>query len=451
MKFVLPIIILFLFGVNLSADWEKVGETGFYNEETGASIAISWEEIECYDDEKCFAVGNMNGPASMKSSDGGESWQHSLLDTASVFQDGEYKPKHRAWSISYPDPSFCIISCDSGYYWLSNDSLKNWEKHRLTESKKQVYEIDFIDNKTGFACIKNNLYKTTDGAQNWQKLSFPIPDELKNKEYEPFISYIQMIDKKTVYIFIGVFKSLGGIGRSYDGGDTWEFSLFENTYISSVNIFFLDQAKGFSNDSYYDFNDERRIRIKMTLDSGKTWQTVVDTVNKNHGSAREIKFYDDKHGYALGSWYNLWYTSDGGYSWEMKDYAHDSTKYHIWRFDIVNTNEVVGLAHPAMQEIYKYTPNSTGIFEDKSLTQVNVFPNPVNRNNLINLEINSKKAITANIEILDLLGNSVLNKSKLNLTKGQNRFVFDEYLPAGVYVVSIFYNNTYISKKLIVK
>jgi hypothetical protein len=83
--------------------------------------------------------------------------------------------------------------------------------------------------------VRRNLYKTTDGGSNWQKLGLDSTEHISKIIVDP-------TDKKLVYVAAPgpLFKSSvhRGLYKSTDAGKTWEKILYinENTGCSDIAI-----------------------------------------------------------------------------------------------------------------------------------------------------------------------------------------------------------------------
>ena len=173
------------------------------------------------------------------------------------------------------------------------------------------------------------------------------------------------------WIVGGSYQVDGGlIGRTRDGGLTWEFSsgMFgSKTGLSVQAVWFLDQARGFAtaengmiyatrdgggtwdrvhfgrgsldNLSDFDFVDERngfaagRSGVIRTVDGGATWNPVVDPPGDSHLGAWAVDFVDGRTGWIAGQDNRLMKTEDGGFTWSRASAPLDP-KSPVFLFDV---------------------------------------------------------------------------------------------------------------------
>ncbi len=446
-------IVVFCTTVSYSK-WEKVYEDDF---------AVDWLDVHCINNTNCLAVaikssgGAINSPVAFKSTDGGETWSHSLIDTISWDKEGNYLYKHRPFDFSYPTEDFCIITCDSGDYWVSYDALQTWKLRNKSDLTNPgiLISVEFVDNKTGYMTSGNKIFKSTDGAKTWKNVLINPPPYLIENWDDVVIRVIKCFDENTIYATI-----IGGFdgtvfAKTFDGGNNWIFTS-PNEELSSDAVDFVNKKNGFSFHSVKNENDVYRALFLKTTDSANTWEKYLDTVNRyNNSSCKSIKFYDEKHGYALASWYTIWHTDDGGNKWELKeDYHFDSLQYFMQAFEVINTNEIIGLAQRPNQVIYKYTPNTTSVYVNYAQeTTFLISPNPASEYIEISIPENHRVnpvVLSEEIAIYDVLGNvvySTKDTERSRSTEVSNDGHFDyaqcpvridiSHLPRGVYFVRV--------------
>ncbi|WP_157961114.1 VPS10 domain-containing protein [Lutibacter citreus] len=174
-------------------------------------------------------------------------------------------------------------SSDEGKTWstMNNGLPDNASVRRL--------KIDPANSSTLYAALnespkgeKGGLFKTTDKAKNWSKVS--IPSEIKS------VNNV-FIDRNTNYIFIscgryeGTFNE-GGVWRSKDNGTSWE-KIFDMPYVwqtetspINANIITVNVPLQHENKGATTYNPG----AYLSLDGGKTWIKI----NKNLGQPDTI-------------------------------------------------------------------------------------------------------------------------------------------------------------------
>ncbi len=145
--------------------------------------------------------------------------------------------------------SFVIVSCSKNDTPVTPpkpevfDSLgAGWSRVKI-DTTLSLEDIFFVNNQTGFLCGKNYLGKSTDGGLTWQRI---IPDSLN----QPFI-----------------------------------------------NLFFVDANNGWVTCKSF---------LLRTRDGGATWQKAYN------GEVYDVQFFDANNGYITVLQKGLYKTSDGG-------------------------------------------------------------------------------------------------------------------------------------------
>lgn len=247
----------------------------------------------------------------------------------------------------------------------------------------RINDIYFINQNIGFAVggdrySEGYILKTIDGGINWARIKESNIDT--NHELQTFNSIDFLNDS------IGQIVGHGGkIGRTYDGGNTWNIILngtWENFYdvvLLSENKTIIvagaayDKGKFFnSSDFWYNFKIEEKpytIRditfvnnlvgysagygyVNKTIDGGKTW-IVLDVQGDYFFN---MDFINSEIGYVCGWEGGVFKTTNGGESWKNIHGVNKafSTRHHFENIDFINEN--VGLVCGYNGEIL-YTEN----------------------------------------------------------------------------------------------
>lgn len=188
---------------------------------------------------KVYAVGKFGTIVTSKD---GENWVQSEVPVQSLLTAVTVKSEKNAWACGHD--ATILHSSDSG---------KTWQIQQfLPEQGKPCLDIEFIDNKIGFAVGAYGMfYKTTDGGQSWHAkfISEFVNDddksyleELKKDDpatYEDEIKFILphfnrlLINNDTFYL-VG---EMGLVAKSTDFGETWyQFEEFYPGSFFSVNL-----------------------------------------------------------------------------------------------------------------------------------------------------------------------------------------------------------------------
>ncbi|MBN1633527.1 MAG: T9SS type A sorting domain-containing protein [Ignavibacteria bacterium] len=168
------------------------------------------------------------------------------------------------------------------FFCKTTNSGVNWDRLILNlYFDTYIYDIDFIDNNTGFICGHTNfIYKTTNGGTNWV---YSIAPSIGTQTY----NCIQFLNEQTGYLA----GRYGMISKTTDGGLNW--IALDTTYTGFASMHFKNIDTGFLGNTYGG--------IYKTTDGGNNWEYrfVTDTLGGIY-VINEIKFANNSTGYAVG-------------------------------------------------------------------------------------------------------------------------------------------------------
>ena len=176
---------------------------------------MSLKAIDCVDTLNCAVLGNYGWtwPLITSTQDGGNTWELNFIDSISKGDQDLYIPANE---ICYADTSLCIMICDEGYYYISRDKCKTWEKLRL--GKDPLNRISFLNKDVGVINSYYNLYITRDGARSWETISYDSLNISQNGITEAFI-FVYYLNEMALYLMLYV-DDQNFIVKSEDGGKT---------------------------------------------------------------------------------------------------------------------------------------------------------------------------------------------------------------------------------------
>lgn len=176
--------------------------------------------------------------------------------------------------------------------WKTNDAGKHWQKitELTTTTKVRTYRtVYFINESLGWVISPNkesstiDLFKTEDGGFNWNKF-----DSDGNK-FD--VSSLYFTDEKNGFI-----NAVPNIYRTTDGGNNWELirsgSLAGLGDVRFGDVHFLSKDIGYISDCK---------NIYKTINGGSSFtkEVELDSTNAN-ADIYEIFFVDESHGWACG-------------------------------------------------------------------------------------------------------------------------------------------------------
>jgi photosystem II stability/assembly factor-like uncharacterized protein len=250
-------------------------------------------------------IGWTAGSGIKKTTDGGKNW---------IVQD--WLLNNKIMSIKFIDSLNGWVSVLYKGIYRTVDGGKNWD---LSLSKENLSSysrsICFVNKNKGWACGKENIYRTTNGGVTWESYKF---------NQEEYINSIFFIDS------LHGWAGSNSIYKTDDGGYSWneQYKLDSDVLGTLRCIYFIDERQGFVVCT--------RGAIFRTINAGLTWEQF------NYSLASDLealKFVDEDNGWAVGKDVIL-HTDDGGKKWTIQ--FNDSIIF--LGLDFVNKNKgwVVG-------------------------------------------------------------------------------------------------------------
>lgn len=220
-----------------------------------------------------------------------------------------FRERFDAGEIDYFDDLYAVTAVGSDHAWVAgyfgsiyrtSDAGKNWLK-LPTDTQKSIYDISFADPKHGWAVGRRGyIISTRDGGDSWQRQSTP-------RDPAQHMFSVDAIDAQHAWIA----GEWGGRYFTADGGKTWQDRSFVLTRDHPVFKYLTD------------FEVER-------FDAG---ETIYDDIYLN-----DVFFLDLQHGWMVGEYGFIFYTSDGGETWGKGKIIGDVT-IDDFPFD-VNSDEI---------------------------------------------------------------------------------------------------------------
>ncbi|RQO32552.1 hypothetical protein DBR32_02840 [Taibaiella sp. KBW10] len=204
-------------------------------------------------------------------------------------------------------------STDGDGVLKSVDGGVHWDTLAFTNASS--FKVHFTDQHTGFVAAyaafatAPTCYKTLDCGQTWQQMNYTISGG-------DYFSTIHFLNKDTGFV-----SSMGILGRTINGGDTFTTQelIPESHYIT--NIHFINQSTGFVS-LVQQGNVAYRDMIFKTIDCGNTWTPVYSEIPETqqvfvYGGITQMQFVNSQLGFAIttGAPSKMLKTSDGGNTW----------------------------------------------------------------------------------------------------------------------------------------
>jgi len=187
--------------------------------------------------------------------DGGLHWKENVF---SKFAN----PFH---SVAFNKENVFVVG-ENKYVYRSNDFGEHWEVFDTStliengDSNAKYYKIKFYNKNLGIITGSYNnkvaLLKTINGGQNWEVLELKGLQDVKSG-----ISDFKIISEKIIIIV----TLSGSCYKSSDGGNKW-YSIFSNKNVSLIAIDFINENEGYIGGS--------ASTLFYTKDGGLSWEGI---------------------------------------------------------------------------------------------------------------------------------------------------------------------------------
>ncbi len=378
------------------------------------------------------------------------------------------------------------------------DGGESWVNKFTTAS--YLRSIEFADENLGFAgTLNGELYKSIDGGESWTDITSLLPQSV------PGVCGLAAPSPDVIY-GCGHWSSNEPpvVIKTDDGGDTWTVTDMSSLATQLVEVFFLDENKGFASGMANPRTDGGI--ILQTLDGGENWTVVhktmvdrdyvwkiqtPDSVNffgsiqslptsgnvrfvKSNNSAstwstelltdeswnymQMIGFKDAQTGWTGGTadgsgeaGTKLYRTEDGGNTWELGQEASSSFRTFN-RFFQVGKDDVFMTG----RKIYRYDPDSgtepipLNISQKTLEHTLTVYPNPASSVISVSIDLTNDTIIW--LEVFDENGKLIEEVYRGAIGQGPKEFTLkSKNLSNGRYFVVLHSNENMIYRNLIIK
>ncbi|MGE5401239.1 MAG: YCF48-related protein [Ignavibacteriales bacterium] len=316
----------------------------------------------------------------------GNSW--SYLSSSGVWE---------AYAASFFDANTGIVMKDNKHIVKTTDGGKSWitvMEPVQYNNKNRVGGLSFPDQNTGYAWMSLNdygeyhIYKTTDGGNKWNEAAnFTGPGYISGN--------MGFFDANT-----GVIAGpKGWIGRTANGGTTWDSVTFKNVPPNIAKKDFEDLCI-VNNTTAWAVCEKA---IYVTSDKGLTWNYVDHAIKNTDSTFYTVSFYGGNTGYISCFDGTIIKTTDAGKSWSV-----DETFKGIHHFYSSAFNESGKIFFGTSNGLIITTAGNEVSVNDKPSSVpggyllAQNYPNPFNPSTSINFSLPADSRVR--IVILDVLG-----------------------------------------------
>ena len=428
------LLLIFVCNVSISQNnsWKIVDDAnGIF------TLATTYMDCDCADSLNCIVIGNYNlrDPINRVTSDGGSTWVTTLFDTVAVkSEDGtETFWPSKVRKVAYPSKDLCIALIDSGRYWISRDGCLTWKKQKITDFKiGKSYKIFFLDAKFGIITRSHEIYLTQDSAYSFSTLTV---DELF-EEYESWnFDDVFVFDNKVIYLLVYVLDNRSSyLCKSSDLGENWDVQKISEKRL--YKMFFLNEDKGWLVGWYNPIPDNYGYWNEYIIHTDDYFNTVEvqrDTFSMTGWGLRDVYFMNESDGYAIGNFFRLYKTTNGGKDWyRIMSYDGDYL-YGCFQFlEFIKPYVLIGATY-YNERIYIWDDRPTSVINDNySYKKYNLHPNPAT--DQITITLADVYTSTPEIDIIDMLGFSI--KAEHNISEREIT-INTSLLDPGVYFLRI--------------
>ncbi len=239
------------------------------------------------------------------------------------------------YQVYFFSPDTGFIMTDDGDLLTMNmgpDQVKNdpVSYSQLVDTADRILnDMYFINRDTGILLSEKNVFKTIDGGNTWNKVSYPDPINAWGLKYA--IAEMKLINS-TGYICGGrqTFFRSGVIWKTIDGGDTW-IKLRDDfdDFFKCILMWSIDTVMMYGANGYY----------AKTYNGGQNWTTGYDLRGDgwNNHYFSDVQKINDTLAYAGTITGDLMRTTDRGESWEIQ-YSTSHVYEGVWNIHFLDAD-----------------------------------------------------------------------------------------------------------------
>jgi photosystem II stability/assembly factor-like uncharacterized protein len=302
--------------------------------------------------------------------------------------------------------AFCFINESTGLFCYegigitiakTEDAGETWTSTDFTDISLSPYVMKFFNDNNGMIAGEGPILRTTDAGETWQEIYW-------NSETYEGISDIFYKSENEVYI-TGRVVGLGTfVGKSVNGGETWEITGIGN-YGGGKNIVFTDENTAFIACG--------STAILKSTDGGETWtETAVNT--SNYIEFKQLSFPSENTGYAVGegNYENFFMTTDGGETWNPVNTDCSASFNSLHFFDESNglVGGGMGVLFSISNELIQFNPPQNIDGWQEYICPMNIFhitwdaPDTANTGNLIAYKVYRNALMIDSIPVTGFYG-----------------------------------------------
>ena len=285
----------------------------------------------------------------------------------------------------------------------------------------------FVSIGAGYA----TLVRSADNGQTWEQV-------FATENSNDFVTDIVKSANGEIFISIeGYIQSTGGVYKSTDGGDNWEFTGLYNSMISSLAM----NASGDLFAGSWDGYEPNYSGVYVLRNGAQDWEVLISGPQIN-----DLIVNSDNHIYCTSSWPNGVIRSlDNGENFEL---IIDGLPAGMMNELILDSLGFLYVTNPGT--LARSTNTTVSVQEIYTLNAHLIqYPNPVN--DVINIEIFfNEKPESFEIVIYNNIGELVISKECTLFKENQDQIQIDvSDIKPGIYIITYIFSKSKISSKFI--
>lgn len=367
-----------------------------------------------------------------RTTDGGITWKMQKDDSNVLVYDIAFVDNVRGWIVGKTTPDY------TPFLWRTINGGKDWEEI-LTP---KFYTLTFLDYYTGFAG-GDSIYQTSDGGESWRASTSGM------NPYPTSLSDIYFMDELNGWA-VGESDLYNGIIlNTSDGGETWQVSEYP-VDINGESIYFTNYLDGYIVGGGYHWQYSTGL-IWITNNGGNIWEDRSPTSPR----LKDVAFSDDTTGWAVGDDGFIYYTEDGGETWEQVESGTNADLKRIVFVENGNVGYIFGKDNTLLRYDRTTDIKVDGAGNPSIFNLYQNYPNPFNPETKIRFSIPSietREHVYVRLIVYDMLGKEVANLLNQNIPAGEHEVEFnaDKYnLSSGAYIIVLNTSGTFLVRKVL--
>ena len=266
---------------NAGTTWENISDKDFKVGTIGAVAVAESDNNVLYvgtGEAPIRGVTTSHGDGVWTSTDAGKTWRHAGLEKSGQISRIRIHPTDPDTAYVGVQGQIASPNPERGVY-RTRDGGKTWEQVLKVSPDTGVSELVMDPNnpRVLYAAMWNHgrkpwyvhsggtdggIYKTTDGGDNWTKLTGGLPEMVGKIGID-----VPAINSNRVYAIIEAHEGEGGLWRSEDAGETWK--LINETRVIQSRAWYYNRVTADPGDenTLYILN----VPMVKSIDGGKTF------------------------------------------------------------------------------------------------------------------------------------------------------------------------------------